>query len=114
MNTPTLLVRNLDLVKSVLVKDFDSFAENSFVFDEKIDPLFAVNPFVTRGEEWKTGRSHVSPILTVAKIKPLIPLMEDVANKMLEYIDCGPESNDPNGYEAKAVRRKWSYTSFQL
>jgi cytochrome P450 len=114
MNTPTLLVRNLDLVKSVLVKDFDSFAENSFVCDEKIDPLLSVSPFITHGEAWKTGRSHISPILTMAKIKPLMPLIEDVANKMLEYIECGPESNDPNGYEAKDVRRKWSCTSFQL
>jgi cytochrome P450 len=107
MNTPTLLVRDLDLVKSVLVKDFDSFAENSFVCDEKIDPLFSVSPFVTHGEAWKTGRSHISPILTMAKIKPLMPLIEDVANKMLEYINCGPESNDPNDSSAASTPRTW-------
>jgi cytochrome P450 len=106
MNTPFLLVRNLDLVKNVLVKDFDSFSENWFALDEKVDPLFAVNPFITHGERWKTDRQHVSPILTMAKLKPLLPLIEDVANNMLEYIDCGPKSNDPNGIEAKDVRRE--------
>ena len=36
---PSLLIRDLELVKNILVKDFQSFVDHIMLFDEKIDPL---------------------------------------------------------------------------
>lgn len=47
---PTLLIRDPELVKTVLVKDFNSFHDNDFQSDPEVDPLFGRNPFVLTGD----------------------------------------------------------------
>ena len=46
---PALLLRDPELVKAVLVKDFAKFHDNSFEIDIKVDPMFGINPFTTKG-----------------------------------------------------------------
>jgi hypothetical protein len=45
-----LLIRDPDLIKSVLVTDFTSFHDNDFNFEEKNDPAIAMNPFAIKGD----------------------------------------------------------------
>ena len=44
-------MRDPELVKTVLVKDFASFHDNDVEIDPEVDPLFGKNPFVLRGEK---------------------------------------------------------------
>lgn len=67
-STASILVRDLDLVKSVLVENFNSFHDNDFELDEKIDPLLSKSSFFARDEKWKLYRSHISPLFTAAKV----------------------------------------------
>jgi hypothetical protein len=48
---PMLLIRDLEIIKSVLVKDFNSFHDNDIQADPETDPLFGRNPFVLTGEK---------------------------------------------------------------
>ena len=50
MANKALLIRDLDLVKDILVTNFTTFNKNDFTVDTKIDPLLAVNPFVVSGK----------------------------------------------------------------
>jgi cytochrome P450 family 6 len=47
---PALLIRDPELIKTVLVKDFNSFHDNDVHSDPEVDPLFGRNPFVLDGE----------------------------------------------------------------
>lgn len=68
-STASILVRDLELVKSVLVENFSSFHDNDFELNEKIDPLLSKSSFFARDEKWKLYRSHISPLFTAAKVK---------------------------------------------
>lgn len=52
--SPSLMVRDLDLVKDMLIKDFSSFHANDMDFNN--DEILAKNPFMLSGEEWKASR----------------------------------------------------------
>jgi len=47
---PMLLIRDPEIVKSVLVKDFNSFHNNDIEYVPEVDPLFGRNPFLLTGE----------------------------------------------------------------
>jgi hypothetical protein len=47
---PVVLLRDPQLVKTVIVKEFSSFQDNDFHSNVDIDPLFGRNPFVLRGD----------------------------------------------------------------
>ena len=50
LRQPMLLIRDPEIVKSVLVKDFNSFHDNDIESGPDVDPLFGRNPFVLTGE----------------------------------------------------------------
>lgn len=66
--TPAILVRNLDLLKTVLVDQFNSFHENDVHLEKELDPLLTLNPFFISGDEWKKYRGQLSPLFTPAKV----------------------------------------------
>ena len=47
---PALVIRDPELIKDVLVREFTSFHDNEIQVDIDIDPMFGRNPFVLRGE----------------------------------------------------------------
>ena len=77
--TPTLLIRDLELIKSVLVKNFDHFADHRAFLDEKADPLFAKNLAFVNGDKWKELRSLLSPAFTSSKMRAMYVLMSNCA-----------------------------------
>ncbi|XP_050345938.1 cytochrome P450 9e2-like isoform X2 [Nymphalis io] len=84
---PTLIIRDLELVKKITVKDFEYFLDHRGFVDEKVEPLFARNIFVLKGEEWKDMRSMLSPAFTSSKIKLMVPFMEEVGKQMIQAIN---------------------------
>jgi hypothetical protein len=49
---PILLIRDLELVKNILVKDFQNFMDRVMSFDEKLDPLGSKGLFAMKGQLW--------------------------------------------------------------
>jgi hypothetical protein len=47
---PVLLIRDPEIIKSVLVKEFNSFHDNDIESVPDVDPVFGRNPFVLTGE----------------------------------------------------------------
>jgi cytochrome P450 family 6 len=54
---PSLVIRDLELVKNVLVKDFHTFTDRTFSADEKLDPLFAKAIGLARSQLWRHLRT---------------------------------------------------------
>ncbi|KAF5289834.1 hypothetical protein FQR65_LT11720 [Abscondita terminalis] len=84
--SPALLIRDPELIKQVLIKDFNYFNENDFDVDRKNDYLMAKNPFFSKGDDWKISRGQLSPSLTTNKMKNIFPLMEKVSKNFVEHL----------------------------
>lgn len=46
---PLIMVTDLDIIKQITIKDFDSFQDHISVIDEKMDPLFGSNLVALNG-----------------------------------------------------------------
>jgi cytochrome P450 len=82
---PSLLIRDLELVKNILVKDFQKFMDHTFSLEDKFDPLFANVLFALKGQLWHHLRTNLTPVFTSRKIKMMFYLV-DLCGK--ELADC--------------------------
>lgn len=48
---PIVVLRDLDLIKKVTIKDFENFMDRRGFADEKVEPLFARNLFSLKGKD---------------------------------------------------------------
>ena len=60
---PILLVRDPELIRSILIKDFSYFTDRNVHCNENYDPLSATL-FTVRSEKWKNLRNKLSPAFT--------------------------------------------------
>lgn len=72
MLEPAVLLRDPELIKDVMIKDWNSFHANDFPINPKHDPLSAINPFFNVGEAWKRGRSLLVPIFSAIRVKSIV------------------------------------------
>ena len=97
--TPTVLVRDLDVVHDVMIKRFPDFGKNDFFVNGKIDPLLIQSPFVQTGEEWKKTRAMLTPIFTPARVKQLLPIVNETVAKLTAHI----QANEGGDFDTKKV-----------
>ncbi|XP_067000662.2 cytochrome P450 6j1 [Anabrus simplex] len=106
--SPALLLRDPDLIKKILVNDFASFHENALLITKELDPLLAKSPFFSKGEQWRETRTILSPSFTSGRLKPLFPLMKEVAEEMVDYIKNNAAFGRPDGIEVKELATKFT------
>lgn len=68
MLKPEIVARDPDLIKDILITNFNSFRDNDSKLSKRFDSLLAVDPFFTRDEEWKEGRKQITPIFSSSKV----------------------------------------------
>lgn len=83
--TPTLLLRDPDLIKQITIKDFDHFMDRRSVIPEDSEPLFSKNLFSLRGQQWKNMRATLSPSFTSSKMKDMFTLISECAHDFVEH-----------------------------
>ncbi|XP_043469529.1 probable cytochrome P450 28d1 isoform X2 [Leptopilina heterotoma] len=108
--TPILLIRDPDIVKSVLQTNFTSFGQNPFQLTaQKEDQLLNFNPFFVKGEKWKKARAPLTKSFSANKMKLMLPLFQNVAKKMNDYLheQCTRE-NGPYEFDLKALCNKFT------
>ncbi|KAG7170940.1 cytochrome P450 6j1-like [Homarus americanus] len=81
---PGLFVGNPELIKSILVRDFDHFADRRTFDLSKVNPI--ANDMLTnaRGSHWRKIRGVVSPAFTTTKTRRLYPLLRQRATHLLQ------------------------------
>ena len=82
----TLLVKDLELIKTILVKNFDHFTDRKTFVDEQTDPLFGQNLNFLNGDRWKEVRNMLSPAFTSSKMRAMYVLMEQCARNFTETL----------------------------
>ena len=88
--TPVVSIRDLDLIRSVTIKNFDNFPDHRTFQDNEIDPLFSKNLFNLRGDRWREVRTTLSPAFTSSKMKAMFILMRECAKKYGENLSSLP------------------------
>ncbi|KAF5288534.1 hypothetical protein FQA39_LY15402 [Lamprigera yunnana] len=84
--TPTLIIRDPELIKDITIKDFDSFPNHRQFIPASVDPLWGKNLFQMSTEEgWHGMRSTLSPSFTGSKMKILFNLMAECTAQFMDY-----------------------------
>ncbi|XP_037034914.1 probable cytochrome P450 9f2 isoform X2 [Bradysia coprophila] len=74
-----------ELIKSVLIRDFDHFVNHDQCFDY-IDKMFCKTLFSLHNQQWREMRMILSPIFTSAKMKMMFDLLSHhVADFLIQF-----------------------------
>jgi len=87
LGSPTLFVTDPELIKNILVKDFDHFMNRPNFDVGAGDPYFHKILFNMEGQEWKSLRVTMTPTFTSSKIRRMFPIFTDSAARMVKYME---------------------------
>nr|CAD7264854.1 unnamed protein product [Timema shepardi] len=87
IDKPAFVVRDLDVAKNILVKDFEVFQNRSISVDEQTDPLNAKGIIVQKGKKWRYIRMKLTPTFSSNKIKNMFCLVEAKAAELAEFVE---------------------------
>ncbi|CAH1637376.1 unnamed protein product [Spodoptera littoralis] len=83
MTSPCLLIRDLDIVKHVMIKDFEAFSDRGVEFSKE---GLGQNLFHADGETWTALRNRFTPIFTTGKLKNMFYLLNEGGDSFIEYV----------------------------
>lgn len=83
---PFLLIRDPELVKNILVKDFNIFS-NRYITADPDDCLGCNNLFFLRNQTWKLVRMKLTPFFTSGKLKKMFELMLQCGQNLNTHLE---------------------------
>lgn len=90
MNSPILMVKDPELIHSILVTDFKHFHNRGrhfvFITNKKLNPL-SLHIGSVSGERWRFLRQAISPVFTSAKLKQMQEKLTGTLNMLENYLD---------------------------
>ncbi|XP_061704825.1 cytochrome P450 6B5-like [Cydia pomonella] len=103
MRSPTLLVKDVEIIKHILIKDFENFTDRDVDFaEEGID----ANLFSFNGNTWRALRQHCTSIFTSRKLKNMMYLITERGDKLIDYIE--KISKEQPDQEVHGIVRKYT------
>ncbi|XP_061395800.1 LOW QUALITY PROTEIN: probable cytochrome P450 6g2 [Musca vetustissima] len=83
---PAILLREPELIKRILVRDFPKFSNRFSCSDIEGDPLGSQNLFMLKNPAWKDIRFKLTPFFTSGKLKQMFPLIAEVGENLNKYL----------------------------
>lgn len=90
---PILILKDPDLIKDILIKDFSKFADRGIRLHEKVNPLSA-HLFTLEPKRWRPLRKSLSPVFTSGKLKEMFSLILKSSDNLEEYLKKIVHEND--------------------
>ena len=81
----SLFIRDLELVKNILVKDFQTFMDRRVLFEAKIDPLFGNTLPILKSQGWRHLRTKLTPVFISRKMKMMF---YHLVTSCMELVEC--------------------------
>ncbi|XP_051168647.1 cytochrome P450 6k1-like [Leptopilina boulardi] len=107
---PCIILRDINLIKQIMVKDFENFTDRHFAGAQEIDSIGMRYLFGLNSPAWKYLRSKITPSFTKSKLKLMLPLMMETGEEMMEFLKN--EKTDANGIKnVDAEELNYKYTS---
>jgi cytochrome P450 family 6 len=102
---PLLLVRDPEVIKDILVKDFEKFHSRGIVINEKKEPLQG-HLAALSGSKWRNLRVKLSPTFTSGKMKMMFGTLVECGTDLQ---DCLQEpANNRETIEIKDILARYS------
>lgn len=89
---PHVIVKDLDMLKQIMIKDFHSFTNRAEMFLD-VWPLNKTILFLT-GKRWKEVRSILTPTFSSGKIKLMTGIIEKKVDITLEVVSKHADNNE--------------------
>ena len=89
--SPSLIATDLELIKQILVKDFNSFIDRGVFVNEEKEPMSGTL-FAIEGEKWRFLRNKLSPAFTSGKIKMMYNTISDKGEAFVKAIEKASKS----------------------
>lgn len=105
LDKPVLVLRDPELVKTVLVQDFNHFVNRTTMIKED-QPLIYHLLFFGKDQIWKSMRQQLTKAFTTGKLKGMIALMNEAGQNAEKYIK--KHTAGKNTLDAKDVCTKYS------
>lgn len=83
---PVLLLRDPEIIKNVLVKDFDKFHSRGILINEEKEPLQG-HLFSLSGSKWRNLRFKLSPTFTSGKMKMMFGTLTDCGRELQRCLE---------------------------
>ncbi|XP_011869801.1 PREDICTED: probable cytochrome P450 6a13 [Vollenhovia emeryi] len=106
--TPVLMVREPELVKTVLQTSFGSFHDNAIKINPKLDPLLANNPFFIYGDKWMAARKRLTYAFSSMRLKILLESVKQVCETLEQYVNKKLGKSGKVEFELKELFAKFT------
>ncbi|XP_055923103.1 probable cytochrome P450 9f2 isoform X4 [Eupeodes corollae] len=105
---PIYAIRDPELVKRIMVKDFDHFINHREVFNENFGGLFGKSLFFMRNNKWKNMRHTLSPVFTGSKMRQMFILINEVAKESMDFLKEKSENHQEIDFDIKNYFTKFT------
>jgi cytochrome P450 family 6 len=102
---PGFILRDPEIIKSVLVKDFPSFHDRGFFTDEEFEPLTG-HLFFLPGNRWRNLRFKLTPTFTSGKMKMMFQTLVDCGHELGTILE--KSANNEEVIEIKDILARFS------
>ena len=115
LGKPCLNVKNVESIRHILVKDFNSFVDrndpnfNKMLDGGKTDQLWRMQMANLTGDDWKDVRSTFTPIFTSGKLKGMLSFIYLVGARL--KAECEKLANEGKDFDLKDLYGKFSLDS---
>lgn len=84
---PSLMIKCPDLIKHILVRDFNHFQNRHVTFEEEMDDFSSNMIFFMKHPKWKIFRSKTTPVFSSKNLKSMYPQMQVVTKNFIDFIN---------------------------
>lgn len=89
---PVLLVRDLELARMILIRDFTNFTDRGIHNNGRYDPL-SDHLLSAKGEQWKRLRHKLTPAFSLSKLRAMFPTLAGCGVPLQNFLDRLVESD---------------------
>ncbi|KAJ3654759.1 hypothetical protein Zmor_013927 [Zophobas morio] len=91
LDKPCLLLRDPEVIKRILITDFQYFFDRNVLNNKRDDPIGTHMLFFLKNPDWKEMRTKITPVFTSSKMKAMSNLIENSSNELTNYLSTQVE-----------------------